>query len=211
MFRKAMISSVEFNTSAPAPSQEGREYCWYTYKDYADGKLPKSRMPFIAVPRNVGSTSHWDPKLAEKQTYSFGMPSFFFRFYFTSAINDVPYSHVNWCQLNATNFYRCNFQGHLSEEEWTRGPNTSLLPKDINPYISLDEYIPSRFALAYKKLEVNMDVCFVALDPERVGDSLMCSGERTDLGDDVLSYNNGKSIDATVIHAHLEHFLTTEY
>jgi len=190
----------------------GDKFSWHTYKDHAEGKKPKNRMPFIAVARNVGSTNHWEPKLADKQNYSFGVPSYFFRFNFTSAINDVPYSHVNWCHFTATNFHRCHFQGHMSEEEWTRGPNTSLLPKvnKCNPYISLDEYIPSRFALTFKKVEVNMEVSFLALDPERVGDSLISSGERTDLGDDILSYNSGKTIDGTVMHAHLEHFLTTD-
>ena len=63
---------------------------------------------------------------------------------------------------------------------------------------------------AFKKVEVNMEVSFLALDPERVGDSLISSGERTDLGDDILSYNSGNTIDGTVMHAHLEHFLTTD-
>ena len=38
----------------------------------------------------------------------------------------------------------------------------------------------------------------------------ICFSERAGLGDDVLSYSSGKTIDVTVMHAHLEHFLTTD-
>ena len=91
----------------------------------------------------------------------------------------------------------------MSATEWTRGPNTSALPKKLkcNPFVSLDDFLPSRFALAYK---TNLDISFLALDPERIGDTLMTSGEQTDLGDEVLTYRRK----CTNMHANLEHFLT---
>ena len=45
---------------------------------------------------------------------------------------------------------------------------------------------------------------FLALDPERIGDTLISSGERTDLGDDVLMYKTN----CNAMHDNVEHFLT---
>jgi len=149
----------------------------------------------------VGSTLHYNPREKEKQQKSFGVPRGFFRFNFTSAIYDIPFAYVDWCEITATDFYRCHFQGHISPAEWVRGPNTSLLPKKCNPFISLDDFMPSRFVLAYKD---NLDVSFLALDPERIGDAMMSSGERTDLGDDVLMYKTS----TISMHRNLQHFLT---
>ena len=158
-------------------------------------------MPFIAVNKNVGSTLHYNPRDKAKQQKSFGVPRTFFRFNFTSAIHDIPFAYVDWCEFTATNFYRCDFQGHISPTEWTQGPNTSKLRKKCNPFISLDDFLPSRFVLAYKE---NLDISFLALDPERIGDAMMSSGERTDLGDEVLMYKTK----CTTMHPNVEHYLT---
>ena len=174
-----------------------------TYEEHADGWKHKNRIPFIGVNKNVGSTLHYNQRDKTKQQKSFGVPRAYFRFSFTSAIHNIPFAYVDWCEFTATNFYRCDFQGHISKTEWARGPNTDLLPKKLkcNPFISLDDFLPSRFALAYK---TNLDVAFLALDPERIGDKLMDSGERTDLGDEVLMYKTK----GTATHPNLEHYLT---
>ena len=188
-FKHAIVHSILIKTA-----QKG------TYKDHAAGRVQKNRMPLIAVDRNVGSTTHWDPKLAPQQQYSFGTPTMFLRFNFTSAIKQIPYAYVEWCQFTATKFSRCHFKGHMTQEEWDTGPRTRV---KTNPFISCDEFLPSRFALAYKE---NLDVCFLALDPERVGEDIICSGETTDLGDETTDYL--KDMSGTELHPALAHFLT---
>ena len=173
-----------------------------TYEEHANGKKHKNRMPFIGVNHNVGSTLHDNPRHKDKQNKSFGVPRTFFRFNFTTALVDIPFAYVDWCCFTATNFHRCQFQGHITPTEWATGPNTKLLQKRTNPFVCLDDFLPSRFALAYKD---NLDIAFLALDPERIGDTLMCSGERTDLGDDVLMYKTN----CTAMHDNVEHFLTS--
>jgi len=156
-----------------------------TYKWLAErGKGRFDKSPFIGVETNVGSTSHHFPASKKDQQYSFGCPRFFFRFNLTSAITEVPYAYVDWSNFIATNFYRTTFEGHLTPHAWENGPLTRLRG-NINPFICCEEFIASRFVLAYKP---NLDVAFIALDPQRVGNGIIDNGMLSDLGDNVLEY-----------------------
>lgn len=151
--------------------------------------------PFIGIPRNVGSTGHYNPKNkseVESQQYSFGIPSFFFRFSFTSAIENLPYCAVDWVQFTAMHFTRTCFQGHMTDKQMKSSPCESPLagPGLLNTFINCDEIIPSRFV--FSSNHVNNTMAFLALDPERVGDGLLDDGLYTDLGDNILQYKGGR-------------------
>ena len=77
--------------------------------------------------------------------------------------------------------------GFISHNEWITGP---LTRDKVCPYVRVSEIEPSRFLLAYDNEEnpINVDVSFVALDPERLGD-LVDDGVCLDFGDNILRYN----------------------
>ena len=162
----------------------------HTYATLAEkGKGLYNKNPFIGVPYNVGSTTHIskNKKLIAKQQKSFGCPRRFFRFSFTSAINQVPYAYVDWVNFSATKFHRTTFEGHMTKREWDTGPRTRHNGL-INPFVPCDHFIPSRFVLAY---ETNLDIAFISMDPERVGDDIINDEKVTDFGDNILQFMSG--------------------
>ena len=154
----------------------------------ANPKGRRNKIPFLGLPRNVGSTTHWNPRDKTSQQYSFGRPLCFLRFNFTSVISDVPYVQMDWVNFTARAFHRTTFEGHVSEEEWNREPNEDT--SGFSPFVAVDEILPSRFVLAYRD---NLDIGFLSLDPERVGDTVY-DGQQTDMGDDILQYKGGNPV-----------------
>jgi hypothetical protein len=77
--------------------------------------------------------------------------------------------------------------GFVSQNEWSSGPR---FRDGVCPFVKVSEMEPSRFVLAYDNEEnaLNVDVSFVALDPERLGD-LVDDGVVLDFGDNILRYN----------------------
>ena len=61
----------------------------------------------------------------------------------------------------------------------------------FNSYVSIDEYIPSRFAMMFEKPNVvGFECVSISMDPERMGETTN-DGLFTDVGDDnVLSYKS---------------------
>ena len=152
-----------------------------TYKDMEDKSNTTSRkIPFLAVPYNVGTTSHFNPRHAQILKHSFGCPRYFFRLDLTSAITSVPYVYMDWCNFRAKEYSRTCFQGDLTEEEWLSGPKTNVA--NTCPFITLDDIIPSRFALAYNRF---YNVAFLSLDPEQIIKTMEC-GKFNDFGDDLF-------------------------
>jgi len=107
----------------------------------------KLKVPILGVNRETGSTKWHNDNLREKQRFAFGIPRWFTRFNFTSAISNVPFVYVSWIKFTMEDVpcdtHNC-FIGHMSAEEWNSGP---FIHKgdDINPFCSLDYIIPSRF------------------------------------------------------------------
>ena len=60
--------------------------------------------------------------------------------------------------------------------------------------VTLDDFVPSRFAIAFDHI---LDVAFVALDPERIGEAVD-DGMMTDLGDNVLTYKTNFTVNDRV-------------
>jgi hypothetical protein len=175
----ALVKSIEFRTTfEPNPSN------YPTYAEMATSSRRKriNNIPFICVPYNVGSTTHFNPRLANSQKKSFGCPRYFFRLNLTSAIQQVPFAYVDWCVFTARMFEGTCFEGHMSRREWTTGPS---FKERISPFVTMDDFVPSRFVMAY---ETGLDVAFLALDPERVSE---CSddGRFVDVGDNALANN----------------------
>jgi hypothetical protein len=138
---------------------------------------------------NPGSTKYYNPADAkdEDMQIGFGRPKWFTRFNFTSAIYEVPYGKIVWCPLSLYSASRTLFEGYITPVDW----ETAEVERDsskLNPFISCDIILPSRFALAFKK---DLDVGFIALDQERIGETV-CDGMYTDMGDDLLLHKNGK-------------------
>ena len=93
--------------------------------------------------------------------------------------------------FRAKAFHRTSFEGDITQAEWSSGPRQRRL---ISPFVTLDDILPSRFALAFDSI---LDVAFVALDPERIGDAVD-DGMVTDLGDNVLTYNTNFTVNDRV-------------
>jgi hypothetical protein len=170
----------------------------------------KKKTPFIGVPYNVGSTTHRasaKKKDINKLNYSFGCPRIFMRFSCTSAINQVPFAFVDWVKFTATKFDRTTFKGKMTRAEWESGPRTRP-GSHVNPFVPCDHFIPSRFLLAY---ETNLDVAFIGIDPERIGETIIDDAMSTDLGDNVLKYLGGDTGEENNIPANLHKFLTTDF
>ena len=104
----------------------------------------KLKVPILGVKRETGSTSWHDEKLREAQRYAFGIPRWFTRFNFTSAINDVPFAYISWIKFTVENSPNNNYiQGYIGAQEWNDGPFIHRTD-NINPFCSLDYIIPSR-------------------------------------------------------------------
>ena len=71
--------------------------------------------------------------------------------------------------------------GHLTQDEWINGPTGC---NKACTFIPVDDFIPSRFVLAY---DDNLDVCFVGLDAERIGETAN-DGTFCDFGDNATRY-----------------------
>ena len=144
----------------------------------------RQKYPIIGINQNVGSTSFYDRKLADKQQFSFGVPHYFFRFNLTSAVYEKPYAHVSWIQFTAIQFHRTTFKGHITGDAFYNGPREQ---SPFNPFVLLDDVIPSRFAMMFEKPNpVGFAVSFVSLDPERMGETTN-DGLFIDLGNNELS------------------------
>ena len=124
---------------------------------------------------------------------------------------------MKWVEFQATKFTRTCFKGNITREHWSADKQSNR--KDINSFCALDELLPSRFILAHT---TNLDVAFLSIDPERIGESTD-DGRLTDMGDDLLYYKGGRPIftdedddevdslqDAIIIHPNVENFLLSE-
>jgi hypothetical protein len=72
--------------------------------------------------------------------------------------------------------------------EWYTGPQER---PNINPFVLLDDVIPSRLALAFDKSL--MEMWFIALDPERLGQYIECKDDDGnlfghDFGDNAVNW-----------------------
>ena len=184
IYEGALIKSIELRTTY---EEDNKNYP--TLSNMSSSRRKRNhRLPFIAISNNFyGCTSHYNPNLRNEQQKSFGCPRYFFRFNFTSAIFDEPYAYVDWIQFTAVTFQRTCFMGFVSQNEWSSGPR---FRDGVCPFVKVSEMEPSRFVLAYDNEEnaLNVDVSFVALDPERLGD-LVDDGVVLDFGDNILRYN----------------------
>ena len=72
----------------------------------------------------------------------------------------------------------------MTRNEWLSGPQTNLL---FSPYVALSDVMPSRFVLAYDDIsETHLEVAFLALDAERLGQIVNDGSSSRDLGDNQL-------------------------
>ena len=161
-----------------------------SYRDMAANRNAKrNSLHFISVNYNVGSTTHDDISLAAVQKQSFGCPRFFFRLNVTSAIYEELYAFVDWCCFTATTFTKTCYQGRMTQEEWTTGPTYKA---NLSPFVTMDDITPSRFVLAYDDTYDILDVGFLSLDPERIGETVD-DGNFVDFGDNVLAKNKAET------------------
>jgi hypothetical protein len=183
IYQEALIKSILVKTKYEADPKD-----YPTYKTMAaNRRLKKNKIPFLSVPYHVGSTTSHNPALNSQQAQSFGCPRYFFRFNCTSAIASVPYAYVHWSMFTATKFHRTCFMGHIFEQEWETGPRCR---PEICSFVTLDDITPSRFVVAYDNM---LDVAFVALDPERIGETTD-DGMITDFGDNKTRYKTKSDV-----------------
>jgi len=182
IFSEAMIKSVLIK------SYPTKNFKYPTLREMHASQFTKyQKYPIVGVNRNVGSTTFYDQKKSVNQQYSFGVIHYFCRFNFTSAIYEKPYAEVGWIKFRAEEIYRTCFKGHITGDEFYNAPRKD---KNINPFIQLDDLIPSRFAMVFDKPNaVGFDIAFLSMDPERMGETTN-DGLFQDIGDNVLSYKS---------------------
>ena len=165
------------------PTEEGN-FAYPTLSQMHENQFTtRKKYPIVGINQNVGSTSYYDRRLADKQNYSFGVAHYFFRFNFTSAVYEKAYAHVDWIKFTAIKFHSASFIGHIKGNDFFNGPCPD---PNLNPYVFLDDLIPSRFAMMFEKPNpVGFPMAFVSMDPERVGETTN-DGLFMDLGDNLL-------------------------
>jgi len=108
----------------------------------------KLKVPIVGVNRDTGSTSWHNDAERDNQRYAFGIPRWFCRFNFTSAISDVPFAYVTWIKFTIEFLTKTCFIGYISANEWNNGPFIHK-SDDINPFCSIDYLMPSRYDKLY--------------------------------------------------------------
>ena len=116
----------------------------------------KLKVPIVGVNRDTGSTNWHNIAERDNQRYAFGIPRWFCRFNFTSAISDVPFIYVSWIKFTLETATKSCFMGHISANEWNSGPFIRK-SDDINPFCSIDYIMPSRFDF-YLHLNINVSL-----------------------------------------------------
>jgi hypothetical protein len=82
--------------------------------------------------------------------------------------------------------------GHITGDDFFNGPRETI---DINPYINVDDLIPSRFAMTFEKPNrVGFDISFISMDPERMGETTN-DGLFMDVGNNTLTYKTTNTVD----------------
>ena len=115
----------------------------------------KLKVPILGVHRDTGSTSWHDDNLKEHQRFAFGIPRWFLRFDFTSAIEDVPFAYLSWIKFTIESATKNCFMGHISADEWNSGPYIHK-SDNINPFCSIDDIMPSRFDVIMITFDYNL-------------------------------------------------------
>ena len=95
----------------------------------------------------------------------FGLPAFFFRSSFTSAVSHVSMAYVQWIPFIVDKEDRTTFIGRINIANWNAWPTAQT----FNPFIATTNLQPSRYALAFEpptELAVFVNVGFIALDRE---------------------------------------------
>jgi hypothetical protein len=123
---------------------------------------------------------------------SFGRMKYFFRTDFTSGMQNYPTVFVDWAQFRCISRCRTSSTGRMLMEHWEKGPHYT---PDCQPFLSLSQVKPSRYALAYGPTitsagvtrRQHKQVSFLALDSERLG--LNVEDNMTqDFGDNCLNF-----------------------
>ena len=120
----------------------------------------------------------------------FGLPIFFFRSSFTSAVSHVSMAYVQWIPFIVDKEDRTTFIGRINVANWNAWPTAQT----FNPFIATSNLQPSRYALAFEpptELAVFVDVGFIALDAENLCET---NNDRftTDFGDNKFPNFKGR-------------------
>jgi hypothetical protein len=109
----------------------------------------------------------------------FGLPKYFFRLHFTSAVNHVPCCEVQWVStfLIARKSRNCCI-GSIKMDEWEAWRSSIVNSSKVFPskFISFNDLLASRFCLSFippKNASVrDVEVAFMAIDSEKVGEDV---------------------------------------
>ena len=136
----------------------------------------------------------------------FGIPIYFFRLNFTSAIRGAHMCYVRWIHFNITkvsSLKHCCI-GTIPQHFCTNKDVKNYVHPDIkNPYISYDDLLPSRYALSYitqsNPTAFNVNCAFVALDSQQLGEHVD-DNFHYDFGDNKFLYYKGTSRNLTLLY-----------
>jgi len=130
----------------------------------------------------------------------FGIPIFFSRLSFTSAVNSIPIAFVRWvkfeCESSSNNNNCCI--GHIPMAEWQESNSLSPSEHDkiLAPFISFNDLLPSRFALSYIAPDnihaYNVKCAFLGLDSHQLGEDVNDNFHH-DFGDNIFPYYRGNT------------------
>ena len=127
--------------------------------------IDKSKLPFVST-------------IIDGQQF-FGLPKYFFRFNFTSAVDNVPCCEVQWVSsfIIEKQSRNCCI-GSIKKDEWEAWRPNIVNSSKVFPskFISFNDLLASRFCLSFippSNASVrDIEVAFMAIDSEKLGEDV---------------------------------------
>ena len=124
-------------------------------------------------------------------TKYFGLPVYFFRTNYTSAVNNIAMLRVKWVPFQTETETKTATIGRISIDNW----NSTTWSTKRDPFLCFHEIQSSRYALSYIPYNATLDeyvsCSYVALDAE----TLEPESNHVEFGDNMFPYFKGKNND----------------
>ena len=142
----------------------------------------------MSLNKKYNFVCHYDR--VSNQKY-FGIPLYFFRATLTSAVQSVPMTKVKWIPLQTLHSYRSCEICLITVSNWNAQNYDDMYSENrLNPFISLQQLEPSRYALSYIPIQprdIYVSASFIALDGDNLGDGIENDEFIMDFGDNILN------------------------
>ena len=130
----------------------------------------------------------------------FGIPIFFCRLSFTTAVRNIPIAFVRWIKFECDKFSNNKncCVGRIPMAQWLDSNSNPPTNHDnlLTPFISFNDLLPSRFALSYlaptNLRAYDVSCAFLGLDSHQLGEDVDDNFHH-DFGDNMFPYFKGNT------------------